>query len=161
MQLQIQTDTPASLVALQGPQPAQGIFWAFAIMVTIFGAMALYHRSWKLAMFPLSLAVFGFGLSVLPKTQPSYRVTLDYRSGHMQTQEIGNGKVTKEQDTSLADVASAEMQYNRDATRIAVLLRNGEQRFPLGQYHFTSEPQQYVVLTRIRAATGQVASAGR
>ncbi|MGI4756637.1 MAG: hypothetical protein ACRYGF_07295 [Janthinobacterium lividum] len=34
----------------------------------------------------------------------------------MQTREIGNGKVTKEQDTSLADVASAEMQYNRDAT---------------------------------------------
>lgn len=161
MRLLIQVDTPVSLVALQDSQPTLHLFWVYAVLVAVFGGMALHHRSWKLGMFPLSIAVFGTLLSFLPKTQSSYRMSLDSPAHLVRTEEFVHDSKQQEQTVALADVASAEMQYDRDATRIALILRNGEQRFPLGHFHFNNEPQQYVILTRLREEIRQVAPAAR
>lgn len=142
--------TPVSLVAPQDPQPTLHLFWVYAVLVAVFGGLAFHHRSWKLAMFPLSFAVLGTLLFFLPNTQSSFRMSLDSSAHLIETEEFVHGSKQQEHPFALADVASAEMQYNRDATRIALILRHGDRRFPLGHFHFNNEPEQYVILTRLR-----------
>ena len=112
-------------------------------------------------MFPISIAIFGTLLSFLPNTQSSYRMSVDSPAHTLKSEEFVKGNRHQEQSVALADVASAEMQYNRDAARIALILRNGEQCFPLGHFHFNDEPQQYVILTRLREEVRQAAQAAR
>ena len=112
-------------------------------------------------MVPLILVVLGAISKMLPDPQHSYQMSVDYRTGSIRCEEFIDGAKQSEQVTALADVASAEMQHNRDATRIALILRNGEQRYPLGHYHFNNEPDQYVILTKIRSLIGQTAPAAR
>lgn len=161
MQLTIQADTPSSLVAVQGAQASSSMVWVWTILAAVFFVAALRTRVKAMLLVPVLFAVFAVLAAFWPKTERSYRMALNYQAGTVLTEELINGNKGSEQSVALADVASAEMQYNRDATRIALILRNGEQRFPLGQYHFTKEPDQYVILTKIRSAIGQTAPEGK
>lgn len=161
MQLLIQANTSTSLTAFQGPQPAQDSTWVWIIMAAVFLVPALRTRDRKLWMVPVLFVLFAVACKLIPRTTHSYRMSFESSARSIHTEEFVNGKAQQEQMVVLADVASAEMQYNRDATRIALILRNGEQRFPLGPYHFNNEPEQYVVLTKIRSYIGQTASEGK
>lgn len=162
MQLTIQTNTPTSLVALQGPQPSVDSVWMYVLLAGVFLGLTIYQRQWKLAVVPLGILLLGAVSYLGRQGKPSYRMSANFSSGTVHSETVTkSGAVVSQQDTSLADIASAEMQYNRDATRIALILRSGEQRFPLGALHYNNEPDQYVVLTKLRENIGQAAPVGR
>lgn len=162
MQLTIQTNTPSSLVALQGPQPAVDSVWMYLLLAGVFLGLTFYQRQWKLAVVPLGILLLGVVSYVGRLGKPSYQMSANFSTGTVHSETLArSGAVVSKQDTTLADVASAEMQYNRNATRIALILRNGEQRFPLGELHYNNEPDQYVILTKLREAIGQAAPVGK
>lgn len=141
------------LIVVQQPQRENYIIWIvlLGVVVIVFG----FQRMWQVALLiPAFFVVLLFLLSFLGQ-KTSFRAEVDPQAHQIISEELSRDKIISKTIISTDDISSAEMQSNRGATRIVLLLHNGTQVFPLGQQHLQNEPDQYVVLTAMRQAIGQ------
>ena len=124
-----------------------------AILVTTASAVVIMlPRKWVPGAL-LLLSVAGFLLMGLPGT--TNKVTLD-RDAHTiawETRHYNN--VEAHGQISSASIQSAEFDFNRGDRNIILISRDGKEYFPLGDQHFSGEPEQSVVLAAIRELIGQ------
>ena len=90
---------------------------------------------------------------------PTYRITVDRAAGKVEWVTLKGGKEGSSDALAASDIASADMEFNRNARNIVIVRKDGSQSYPLGRQHFTGEPEQYVVLNAIRQLIGQAPSA--
>lgn len=143
------------LVVVQQPQVNDNTIYIVVIMVL--AVYFTYKRMWQFLLMPVFITAWLYLLSFVGQ-KTSFRAEIDPDSHQIVSEELAKGKVVSKTIIHTSDISSAEMQFNRDATRIVLLLRNGTQVFPLGEQHLQDEPNQYVALTAIRQAIAQDAS---
>ncbi len=127
------------------------------ISVVLCGGVAIYmllHRKWGLG---LSLFFLTLALTLLAKPGPAYRITVDRSENKIEWETIRGGRQVSHSEVASADLASADMEFNRDSRCIVLIHKDGTQSYPLGRQHFSDEPEQYVVLNAIRQLIGQTA----
>ena len=84
-----------------------------------------------------------------------YRITVDRSAGKVQWVTTKQGRETSSEEVAATDISSAELEFNRDARCIVLILKDGAQVYPLGRQHYSGEPEQYVVLAGIRQLIAQ------
>lgn len=147
--LQIVENTPQQLVAVQTPYGASFLLVLGIIVALGFLAWFAFTRQWKLLLIPgVALLVF-IGLARMPSV-PTYRLQIDKADHRITSEARRGGTVVSSFTVSGADLSSADMQYNRGASTIVVLRRDGSQLYPLGEQQLQDEPDQSVVLTALR-----------
>ena len=145
------------LVAEQSP-PSVLMFALLPTLVAACAAVAvLLQRKWVPGVL-LVLLVAGLSLMLLPGA--AHRITIDRRARTISWEKRQSGKVEAHEEVGAASVQSADMDFNRNARNIILIGRDGRQYFPLGNQHFTGEPEQAVVLSAIRELIGQNAPVG-
>ena len=88
LQLTIQTNTPANLVALQGPQPAVDSVWMYILLAGVFFGLTFYQRQWKLAVVPLGILLLGVLSYVGRLSKPSYRMAANFSTGVVHSEKV-------------------------------------------------------------------------
>ena len=140
------------LVAEQSP-PSVPIFALIPTLVAACAAVAvLLKRKWVLGLF---LVVLAAGLSLMLLPGAAYRITVNRSVRTISWEKRQSGKVEAQEAIGAANIQSADMDFNRNARNIILMSRDGRQYFPLGNQHFTGEPEQAVVLAAIRKLIGQ------
>ncbi len=146
------------LVAEQSP-PGGLFFVILAILVTtIFSVALLRLRKWILGTFMAVMAIC-FSLALLPGA--AYRLSVDRQTGTIAWDTMRSGKVEAHQEVSATDLQTAEFDFNRNDRNILLVDRDGRQYFPLGDQHFSGEPEQSVALAAIRELIGQGARSAK
>jgi hypothetical protein len=150
--LSIVSNINGHLIAEQQPQSGGNTIFIILIVATTlyFG----YRRAWKFLLIPAVLCLIVMQ-SMFMGQKTSYRVEVDQPTRQILSQEWSKGKVISSTTIPVSDLNSAEMQFNRGASRIVLIHRDGRQEFPLGEQHLQNEPDQYVVLNAMHEAIGQ------
>ena len=152
--LAIQQNSAGSLVALQQPQSTTGyIVWVVLGVVVVAGLAVSSRRWWVLVVAVLLAALMIPWRS--SQRNPAYKLVLDKTTGEITSITLRNGTPGETVSVPAKEISSAEMQFNRGATRIALVKRDGQILFPLGEQHLQGEQDQYVVLSAIREMIGQ------
>ena len=142
------------LVAEQSP-PSVLFFGLLSTLVALVAAGAVFsQRKWILGAFMLLLAA-GLALMMLPGA--AYRITVDRTAHTVAWEARRSGTVEAQGSLPVASIQSADFDFNRNARNIILIGRDGKQYLPLGDQHFTGEPEQSVVLSAIRELIGQSA----
>lgn len=142
------------LVAEQQPQT---VGFLVALLVIGMLGLALYfirRHAWTMLVLPADALVIALSLWRFGQGD-TYRVTVDQQHHQIVSQRIDGNKVVANTTTPASDLTSAEMQFNRGASKIVLIHRDGHQSFPLGEQELQDEPNQYVVLNAMRLAIGQ------
>ena len=147
--LQIMENSPQQLLAVQTPYGASFLPVLGALVALGFCAWFAYSRQWRLLIIPaLALVVLG-GLALIPRA-PTYHLQVD-RAAHQVTSEARRGEaVVTSFSVAAQDLSGADMQFNRGASTIVLIRRDGSLLFPLGEQQLQNEPDQYVVLNVLR-----------
>lgn len=147
--LQIMENSPGQFLAVQTPYTASFLPVLGALVAAVFCAWFAYTRQWRLLAIPvLALLVLG-GLALIPRP-PTFRLQVN-RAAHQVTSEAQRGTaVVTSFSVAASDLSGADMQFNRGATTIVLIRKNGSLLYPLGEQHLQNEPDQYVVLNVLR-----------
>ena len=150
----IVSNTGNQLIAEQRPQTVG--FLLIVLSLGIVGLAVYFARvhAYKMLLLPV-LALLLLLLLSRTGQKATYRVTIDQAKRRIISEKLQDGKVLDSTTTSAADVASAEMEFNRGARKIALIHRDGHQSFPLGEEELQNEPDQYIVLNALRQSIGQ------
>ncbi len=155
--LTIQQNTPTQLVAVQSPGTATAYsIWVLLTAIAVV-ACALYYRRWWLVIVGIALVVFMIPWRSSQRA-PNYEVVVDKSARIITSKTMLGNRMEQTFSEDARDLASAEMQFNRGATRIVLIQQDGQQKFPFGELHYQDEPDQYVVLNAMRQTIGQVPS---
>ena len=127
--------------------------WITAALSLVLALFMLFNKRWVLGALMIALAI---GMTVLATAWPAYRMTLNRRSNTISWSAVKHNKQVSYDEVQVADVNSAQFEFNRDARCIVLVLKDGSPTYPLGRQHFSGEPQQYIVLNAIREVIGQV-----
>ena len=156
--LTIISNSGGRLIVVQQPQAESYTFWI--ILVVVLAACFIYRRAWQLLFIPALLAVVIYSSSFIGQ-KTTYRAEIDQETRQITSEQLEKDKIVSKTTIPASDLNSAEMQFNRGASRIVLVHRDGRQEFPLGEQHLQNEPDQYVVLNALRQAIGQVPVAPR
>lgn len=149
--LQIVENSPQQLVAVQTPYGASFLLVLGVIVAIGFCGWFAFTRQWRLLVIPGIALLVLCGLALIPSV-PTYHLQID-KPGHRITSEARRGDAVVNSFTvNGSDLSSADMQYNRGASTIVLLRRDGSQLYPLGEQQLQDEPDQSVVLTALRDA---------
>ena len=150
--LPILENTQARLVAEQSP-PATLFFGVISALICGgVAGIAILHRKWVLGLILGALTVLFVFLAIPGSV---YRITVDRSAGKVQWVTTKQGRETSSEEVAATDISSAELEFNRDARCIVLILKDGSQVYPLGRQHYSGEPEQYVVLDAIRQLIAQ------
>lgn len=140
------------LVAEQSP-PSVLFFGILSTTIALAAAGAVFsQRKWILGALLLVLAA-GLSLMMLPGT--AYKITVDRTARTVAWETRRSGAAQTQGSLPVASIQSADFDFNRNARNIILIGRDGKQYLPLGNQHFTGEPEQSVVLAAIRELIGQ------
>lgn len=148
--LQIIKNSPQELVAVQTPYSASFLSVLGIVVALGFCAWFAYTRQWRLLIIPaLALLVF-WGLTLIPSA-PTYHLQVD-RVGHRVISEARRGDaVVTSFSVDTIELSGADMQFNRGASTIVLIRKDGSLLYPLGEQQLQNEPDQYVVLNVLRS----------
>ena len=152
------SDINGHLIIVQQPQPGD---YSYLVAVAIFLIiLACYKRAWGLLIGPVFIAYLLYTAHRVGG-QSTYRAEIIPETHQIISEQMDKGKLTAKTIVPINDIASAEMQSNRGATRIALIMRDGTVMLPLGPIALQDEPDQYVALTAIRQVVAQNAAAAQ
>ena len=123
---------------------------AFGIVVALgFSAWLAYTRQWRLLIIPaLALTVLE-ALALMPSA-PTYHLQVDRAAHSVTSEERRKDVVVSSFSVSANELSGADMQFNRGASTIVLIRKDGSLLFPLGEQQLQDEPDQYVVLNVLR-----------
>ena len=145
------SDVHGHLVIVQQPQPGLGPF--FIVAAVVLTLVLCYQRAWVALFVPAIFAWVAY--LCFTAGQSTYRAEIIPETHQIISEQMDKGKLTAKTIIPINDIASAEMQSNRGATRIALIMRDGTVILPLGPIDLQDEPDQYVALTAIRQVIAQ------
>jgi hypothetical protein len=108
------------------------------VMVIVLGVWLVRRPSWWLA--GALLLSIGFVVWSLRPGSTSYTFAVDADRRVLHAEELTKGTVERKWDVAFADVLESTIQYDHRAIRIALVLRDGTQVFPLGDVYRQDEP---------------------
>lgn len=150
--LTILQNSAERLFAEQSP-PGGLFFMVIAMLIAAtLSVVMLRFRKWVLGAFMAVMAA-GFSLALLPAA--AYRVSVDRQARTVSWDRVRSGKVEAHQELAAAEIQSADFDFNRNARNILLIGRDGRQYLPLGDQHFSGEPEQSIVLAAIREVIAQ------
>ena len=148
--LQILENSPRQLLAVQTAPSVRWLFVFFVMAAFVGVALSLRKRFWRGAAIAGSLLVLFGLLAALPKPA-SYRLHIDVPNRVITSEGVRNGTLVSSFMVNGSDLSAAELQSNRGDTAIVLIRQDGSLLFPLGEEKLKGEPDQYVVLTALRA----------
>lgn len=142
--VQIEVSSPHYFTASLPPAgvPVFGVIGVLVLAVIAFRLFQTHHRLGG------ALAVLG-AIGMIWLAMPSsvsYRVEGDGNSKTFHLEELKRQEVVEQSVVPLNAIERIDMQSNRGATRIAIIMNNGDQRFPLGEAYMQDDPEQYKAL---------------
>ena len=149
--LQIVENSPQRLVATQTPYSASFLPVLGIVVALGLGAWYAFTRKWRMLFIPaLALLVLG-GLMLLPR-YPTFHLQVDQATRTIASEGKRGDTVVRAFTVQGDELSGADMQFNRGASTIVLIRRDGSLLYPLGEQQLQDEPDQYVVLNALRAA---------
>ena len=155
--LQIIENTQRQLEAVQTAYSSSWLLGLAIIVAAGFSIWLIRARQWKLLIIPAA-ALFVFGLLALMPKAPTYHLVVNLDDGQIRSEAKRGDRVVSSFVVSTHELSGADMQFNRGATTIVLIRKDGSLLFPLGEQQLQNEPDQYVVLNVLRTAIGNTAS---
>ena len=153
--LQVLQNDGGLMVAKQTPYTAGFIPYLFILLSAGFLIRFLWTRQFRAAVIPGLVLVFVLSDFLTPVV-PTYTLILNREKRTLTSEARVKNAVQAGFTVDAEDLNSAEMQFNRGATTIVLVRRDGSLLYPLGEQQLQDEPDQYVVLNAIRQMIGQV-----
>lgn len=142
--VEIEVSSPNHFSAALPPAGAS-FFGLIGILVLAFAAVRLFQTHHRLGSAFAAIGVLGMVWLAMPSSV-SYRMEGDGNSRTFHIEELRRQAVVGQSVVPLDAIERIDMQSNRGATRIAIIMNNGDQRFPLGEEYMQDDPEQYKAL---------------
>jgi hypothetical protein len=143
-QAQIEVSSPSYFTVTVPPHG----FLFFGVMgglVLVFVAIRVFQMHHRFAGALAALGAIGM-LWIATPSSVSHRAEGDGNARTFHIEELERQVVVDQSLVSFNSIERIDMQSDRSACRIAIIMNNGAQRFPLGEGYVQDDPGQYRAL---------------